>query len=429
MIPISPFGLPIGLSIAFWMIIGSIRKLYELFILPKREASIYTLPTPHSDEIAAILPAHNEGLVVHASVRALMQSLSPYQIYVISDGSTDNTVEEAKKEMVNVVDLTPGRGKAKAIVHALETYKLFERYNFIFIIDADTLVDKSFVPNALPMFRDPDISVVFAAPRIRWPKDVHINLGSYFIAYRERLNLILRYLLMYGQTWKFTNTNYVIPGFCTIYRSKILKQLEIDTPGLLIEDFNLAFQLHKKKLGKIGFDFKLFAWDQHPDNLPDYWKQVRRWNIGFFQTVRKNGIWPSFYWLALGVFTIEVFANSIFVALLPIILIGLAAPYFPPGTPVVTQAAWLSNATLPEGASFAYLYILLIIFDYTVSVMMGLIHKRMEFIIYGPFFMFMHYVTSLILMTAVIPGLITSSSGRWISPKRQKVALIHAKKE
>ena len=71
--------------------------------------------------------------------------------------------------------------------------------------------------------------------------------------------------------------------------------------------------MHKKKLGKIAYKPSIIGWDQHPDSLADYWKQVRRWNIGFFQTIRANGVWPSFFWVALGVFSLEVVLNSVMI--------------------------------------------------------------------------------------------------------------------
>lgn len=379
-----------------------------------------TLVKDNSDDIAVILPAHNEEKVIKSSIEALCQVFHPYQIYVVSDGSSDKTAEIARLTFANVMELNPGLGKAKALVYTIKKQKLFSRYKYIFIMDADTRMDKNFVSRGLEILRDPDISAVFAAPMIDWDYPMKLTRAGYFIAYRERLNMILRYLLLYGQTWKYTNTNYVIPGFCTIYRSSVLKKIKLDEPGLLIEDFNTAFQLHKKKLGKIGFEFGLYAWDQHPDNLKDYWNQVRRWNIGFFQTVRKNGVWPSFFWVSLALFTYEVFASSVFMALLPFVLLGLAAPYIPASIPLLSDLAWIINTTIPGHITVATLYALVILFDYLISVMLGIIHRRPEFIVYGPFFIFMHYVTSLILMTSLIPGFFTSSSGRWISPTRRE---------
>ena len=416
--PISPFGLPIGISMTFWSLVGLLRLFYEK-ILGK-------YPYKHNgpnrfevSDIAVILPAHNEELLIRKSVQALKELLNPKQIYVVSDGSVDKTYRRGRMEGVHVSYLNPGRGKAKALVYLLKRFRLFDKYKLIFIVDADTMIDKDFLKNALPVFNDSDTAVVFASSKIHWPAHFLPNLGLYFVAYRDRLVHLLKYLLIYGQTWKYTNVNYVIPGFATLYRSEVLKQLEIDTPGLLIEDFNLAFQLHKKRLGKIGYLPGAIAWDHYPNNLSDYWKQVRRWNIGFFQTARKNGIWPSFFWLAVGIFSIEVLLSSVFVILLPLLVIFWIIQLLPYSNPLLSTYQTFYLAFGP----YQYLNlkdILLSVFllDYAVTLIIGFINRRPQFIFYGLFFFFMHYVTSLILISSVIPGFFSSSAGTWVPPKR-----------
>ena len=58
-------------------------------------------------------------------------------------------------------------------------------------------------------------------------------------------------------------------------------------------------------------------------------------------------------------------------------------------------------------------------YDYFMSISFGLIGKKPQFAIYGLGFIFMHYVTSLILISSIIPGFFGSSNGKWISPKRR----------
>lgn len=411
-------GLPIGLSFAFWTIVGLIRYYYETVINPFKPD-----PTkiPKLSQIAAIIPAHNEELVIRSSIKALKKKLNTDQIYVASDGSKDRTTRRARMEGVHVTDINPGKGKAKALVHLIDTFKLYKRYQFILIVDADTRLDETFFDKALSMLADPQISVVFGTPNIIWPKYSLFNPKYLFICYRERLNLILRYMMGYGQTWKVFNSNYVIPGFATLYRTKILSQLQIDTPGLLIEDFNLAFQLHKKRLGKIGHHPSIIAWDQHPDNLKDYWSQVRRWNIGFFQTVRRWRVWPSFFWIALGVFTLEVFINSIFILFSPFLLLYLLIPFIPINTPL-DNYFFLYHAIGPyQHVTLIELFILAFVLDYVVSVIVSMITQKPQFIFWGLFFYFLHIVTSLILFSAIVPGFFKTSTGRWTSPARQEV--------
>ena len=420
--PISPFGLPVGISVSIWSLIGLLRLILK-YRPYKKKLSWGKNQKLTSKDIAVLVPAHNEELVIRQSIRALKLSLDKKQIYVVSDGSKDKTYRRARMEGCHVSKLDPGRGKGRALVYLLKRFRLFDRYKLIFIVDADTRIDKTCVEKALPLFKDPDTGVVFASSRIKWPQHLIPNLKYYFIAYRERLNRLLQYFLIYGQTWKYTNVNYVIPGFATIYRSNVLRRLEIDTPGLLIEDFNLAFQFHKKRLGKIGYSPSLIGWDQYPDNLVDYWKQVRRWNIGFFQTVKKNGLWPSMFWLALGVFTLEVFLHSIYLLFLPLLILFLIVPILPVSHQVLDMFSLLYRNIGPyQNLSLSDIFIGTYLIDYMFTVVIGMIGRKPQFFFYGLFFFFMHFVTSLILLSSIIPGFFGRSSGRWISPKRQTIS-------
>lgn len=401
----------------FWLTMGGLRFLSERIskVTYKRERNKLKV-----SDIAAIIPAHNEELAVRACIQAIGQSLPRAQIYVVSDGSTDKTYRRANLEKCHVSRLIPGRGKAKAITYLISRHKLYERYKLIFIIDSDTRIDKNFVRRAIPIFNDPQVGVVFGTARITWPSHIIPRLKYYFVAYRERLNRLLQYTFVYGQTWKYTNVTYVIPGFATLWRSSMLKQVSIDTPGLLIEDFNTAFQVQRKKLCKVGFRGDLIGWDQHPENLSDYWKQVRRWNIGFFQTVAKNGFWPSWFWLSLGVFTIEVTAHAIFILFLPFLLLSFLIPHLP----LIWQIT-LSDYLLIYKSWGPYQYVTIrdliltfLFIDYGLTVFIGITHKKPQFIFYGLFFMFMHYVTSLILFSSLIPGFFGKSKGQWVSPSR-----------
>lgn len=415
--PFAPFfGLPVGISSTFWFFVGFLRFITEQF--GKLKGGKPTVTKYRQSQVAAIIPAHNEELAIRKCVKALKLSLQPQQIHVVSDGSTDTTYEEARKEKVHVTK-TAGVGKAKAIIHTITRYRLFERFKFVFIVDADTRIDKNFLYLALPLFNDRQVGVAYGSARITWPPHFIPRLKFYYVAYRERLNRMLQYFFAYGQTWKYTNTTYVIPGFCTLWRTNILKKVNIDTPGLLIEDFNTAFQVHRKKICKIAYNPNCIGWDQHPETLGDYWRQVRRWNIGFFQTVRLNGIWPSWYWLTLGLFTYEVFMNSIFVLFLPLLIPFLIFRLYPVSLPVAQGFTNLYSSLGPfQNVRLIDIFMTLFVIDYGLTCVIGLTHKKPQFIFYGLFFFIMHFVTSLILISSLIPGFFTKSAGRWTSPKR-----------
>ena len=96
------------------------------------------------------------------------------------------------------------------------------------------------------------------------------------------------------------NVTFVAPGFARAYRASVLEKIEISSSGLVIEDINMTFQVHKAALGKVVYSPYVKCSTEDPASLSDYSRQVRRWNLGLWQTIKRQGIWPSKFWLALG---------------------------------------------------------------------------------------------------------------------------------
>lgn len=73
-----------------------------------------------SVKIAAIVPAYNEEKTIGGVVHALVASNLFSEIVVISDGSTDKTADEARKNGATLVHELPKRGgKGKAMQHGI----------------------------------------------------------------------------------------------------------------------------------------------------------------------------------------------------------------------------------------------------------------------------------------------------------------------
>ena len=53
-----------------------------------------------------------------------------------------------------------------------------------------------------------------------------------------------------------------------------------------------------------------------------------------------------------------------------------------------------------------------------IASIIGIIGKKPQMLFYGLFFIFMHFLTSLILLSSIYPGFFGKSDGKWVSPKR-----------
>ena len=52
---------------------------------------------PSFPVVSVVIPAHNEEKVIAESLRAIMEHIPPWNVHVVSDGSTDDTVRIARK--------------------------------------------------------------------------------------------------------------------------------------------------------------------------------------------------------------------------------------------------------------------------------------------------------------------------------------------
>ena len=397
-----------GYNFTFWLIIGFIRLCNEkLYRLTRRKTYKNSdANTISVRDIAAVIPAHNEELTIGRTITALLKVLPKRNIYVASDYSTDKTIKIARSFGVRLLDINPNLGKAKSIVMIMKQYNLLDAYKLIFINDADTEISQDYLTYALPFFNDRGIGAVATHGITRWQ---HYSFWQkYFIAYRIRLWRIIQFGMRFGQTWKYTNVSFIVPGSLSLYRTSVLKQIEIDAQGLIIEDFNMTFEMRKKKLGSIGYSPKLVGIHQDPYRLHDYIKQVQRWNVGFFQTVKRHGIWPSIFWLATTAYYVELYLYALFIGLLPLILLLYILNGFSP-------------LTIPLAASnlrFGDLLIGVFFMDYVITIIAAIFEKKPFLLFYGLGFIFLRYIDSLIYLGSPIRAFTLKSKGTWVSPKR-----------
>jgi cellulose synthase/poly-beta-1,6-N-acetylglucosamine synthase-like glycosyltransferase len=412
----------IGVGTLFWSTIGILRfvgerrkKLspgmpnYGHFQVPLEGA---ILPS----EVAILMAAHNEDLVIRETISAAMALVPAGNIHIVSDGSTDGTVQACRESGARVLDLVPNRGKAGALFAGIEHFSLAARYKVVLLLDADTRLASDYLSTGLPAFRDP--TVVAVAGRVKTsPLPPPTHMGRFLVAYRERFYQVVQLLHKYGQAAASANVVSIVPGFASMYRASVLKDINVTAPGLVIEDFNMTFELHAKKLGRIYFHPNAaVAYTQDPDNLRDYVRQMHRWNLGFWQTVRLHGLQKGRFWIALGVHIFELVSNSIMLVLLiPLLLLstylqfGLASSGDPP-----LPAVFASGVVRPQDVVLGVL-----LPDFMFSILAAIVLRRPAYLVLGLVFPLMRVVDASICLVTLPKAWFAHSSGSWASPARR----------
>lgn len=363
------------------------------------------------DDVAVLVPAHNEEKTIHFCLDALQRVVPMRNVFVGSDGSTDNTVEVAKQWDCNVADIQPNGGKARAIQYLIDHYELCDHYKAVLIMDADSEIDEAYMKNALPLFDNPSVVAIAGHAVPKWKPHWIPVWGNFFIAYRVRLYKVMQAFLRYGQTWEFSNVSYIIPGFSSMYRCSVIPDIEITAPDLLIEDFNMTFEIHKKRLGKIAYTPKAISVCEDPHSLRDYFNQVKRWNLGFWQTAKRHGFWFSFFWLALGTFTLEVLLQSVVFLMFPVVLVWLLL------APGETMALWLPTLGIVN-ISLSDVAIGIFLVDYLLTIVIAVLEKKPMLLLYGLGFVLLRWIDAFIFLYTLPLTYFIESDGRWSSPSR-----------
>jgi biofilm PGA synthesis N-glycosyltransferase PgaC len=226
---------------------------------------------------SAILIASKDGeMTIYHTVRAAIANR--YPVYVVSDGSTDKTVQEAKRAGAQVLALRKNVGKPTALHRAYKHFGLSQKYSAIAILDDDVVIEKNFMIEAKKLM-DRDTAITVGRNQTAWPK------GSWNIYLAIRTYSYWNYQLILRRIQSAYNVMNCISGSNSLYRTEILdKVLRKQTP-YIVDDTFWTLETHRMGLGAITYAPKAKAWIQDPTNLKDWYKQNLRWMWGTFQGI------------------------------------------------------------------------------------------------------------------------------------------------
>lgn len=407
-----------GLNASVWGSVGVMRFLLTRWQQRSHRAWDNVLPQVGDtvlsrNDVAVLMAAYNEALVIADSIRSLLQIVRPEQVFIVSDGSTDQTAAIARGLGVHVWEIE-NAGKARALQEGIAHFQLARRYAGVLFVDADTVIDVHYIDRALPYLADPRVAAVAGFARTLWQPAQTPFWNMLYIAHRERVYLVLQYVLKYAQAWFGVSVTPIIPGFCSIYKAQVLSQIDIAAPGLVIEDYNMTFEVHKHRLGSVILDPGITAYTQDPHTFTEYYRQVRRWHLGFWQTVRRHGFWPSGFSLALLVYVTEVLVSAVTLLCLPVLC-------------VAALVVWISGDASSTAQSWAVYWGMVVLlvwaFDYGLSLVCAIVFRRPQFAWYGVFFILLRYVDAWTFVSSFPRAFFERSSGRWRSPTRRALGV------
>lgn len=306
--------------------------------------------------IAVIIPAWNEALVLEHTIDILIKidyPLSSLRLYIVDDGSTDNTEEiltrknkEFPDNVFHVRKKGGGKGKAHAVNYGLDVALSTSWTEAVLLIDADISFKKDALRRLARHLADPDVGAVTG----------YIKVGNRDTNYITR-SIGYEYIVSQSIARRAQNVLGVIA--CLAGGAQLHTRKNIEALGGHIDMSTLAEDtyttLATQKRGKrVIYEGNSFVYAEEPTNILDVWKQRFRWARGNIQITKAfKEVWFRSAYLPLGniLFGIIWFC----VVLTPIIMIisalGWAGLFFLEDDHAFTAFFYLSSVSF-----FVYLY-------------------------------------------------------------------------
>ncbi len=226
--------------------------------------------------LTLMIPAYNEeSLIGSALTSVLKQSVMPERIIVIDDSSTDRTSEIAKTfEEVTVIKTPKNTGaKGDALNYGLS----FVNSPLTLTMDADITCEEKAIEKMIKYIETrPEVS---AACCFVLPKDKKTIWERFrFVEYLFALSFYKNVQEMYGSV-------VVCSGCFAIYKTNDLKSVGGWPTTTVAEDLELTWIFYEQGM-HIGYSKDTLTFSEEPQNYHVLFKQLKRWNIGYFQVLK-----------------------------------------------------------------------------------------------------------------------------------------------
>lgn len=230
--------------------------------------------------VSVIIPAHNEAVGIRKTIYSIIDSdYRNFEIIIIDDGSTDNTLEVANRvresfgEEIIVIKSKSNRGKA----NALNTGIIRATGEIVITIDADSYVKPNTISELIKALNDPQYNVATGTIEVGNPKNL-INFVQYF-----------EYIFgfHFKKTQFLNNSLYIFPGAITAFRKKSIIEVGLFEDYSVTEDFDVSLKLINAGNKVVHVD-KAVCITEGASTFKGLVNQRTRWRHGYFQCMRER---------------------------------------------------------------------------------------------------------------------------------------------
>ncbi|MFC0558192.1 glycosyltransferase [Halalkalibacter alkalisediminis] len=324
-----------GLAIFLYMVGASLFYLVLFifsFLVLRREKGL-NKKVPYEDllisddtkPISILVPAYNEESGIVSSIRSLLSmNYKEYEIIVINDGSTDQTLEKMinsyqmtattvtiRKQVPSneiktvyqstlfenlfLVDKVNG-GKSDALNAGINT----SRFPYICTLDGDSLLEQDALLKVMKPIIDSNEQVIATGGSVRIANGCVVEKGEVMTVSLPRNPIVIMQIIEYLRAFLIGriglsryNLLLIISGaFGVFNKSWVIKAGGYER-GTVGEDMELVVRLHKliveeKSDKQLQYIPDPVCWTEAPDSISILSRQRTRWQRGLFETLRTH---------------------------------------------------------------------------------------------------------------------------------------------
>jgi 1,2-diacylglycerol 3-beta-glucosyltransferase len=225
---------------------------------------------------AVLIPAHNEELIIAASLKSWLEADYPrdkYELHVIADNCTDQTSHIARELGATVWERqdVDNRGKGQALAWALQKIDL-DQVDGVVIVDADTTID----PAYLAIMND---RLVAGAKAVQGYDGVMNPYESAMTCLMQITNVMKNLLFNYAKSKVGLSVQLMGTGMC--FEKSVLQQ--IGWRAFSIGEDGEQFA-HLAKAGiQVEFEPRAIVYAQEASSFEQAYTQRVRWSAGRMQ--------------------------------------------------------------------------------------------------------------------------------------------------
>ena len=341
--------------------------------------------------ICVLISAKNEGIAIGSTIDSIVSAgVDKKNVYLVSDGSSDNTALIGTARGIQVLDLPVNGGKSLAITKGIKHFNLAS-YDLLALADADTTFEPGyFAAMARAFGKFPNAAIACGKVKSR-PK-------NWLTAWRALQYAVGHWLIKEGQ--HALGTINVAAGCCSVFRMSLFDQIWESKPSI-VEDMMATLRAHDLGYDVIYVRDAVVVTADPQDLLRSYSRQLTRWNGGAWSCTRQLKMWGKTHKIALETQLVmgEGFIVSIFFMLAP-----LWFYLFPRAA-----TAWL---TIDGGLMFIS------------AAVVSLRHKRWDILLYAPTYLVLRFVDSYLFLKGFYQGFFGPKSEKlsWQSSTRYKLS-------